>query len=202
MAIGATVSIASGLYTRHQASKAEEDAAEKAGEAAKQLAKDKEAYKNLDTSNPYTNTMEDLTVNTQEADFTKQQQMQSQANIMDQMRGAAGSSGIAGLAQSLANQGSLDAQKASASIGAQEAENQKLQAKEEQRVQDGEIISRNAKADMAATMMGMTAQEMQAFQSQQASAQASMNAGSEQIAQGASYASQIDGDGTSMFKNP
>ena len=67
------------------------------------------------------NTMEDLTINQQQAEFEKQQAMQSQANIMGQMRGAAGSSGIAALAQSLANQGSLQAQRASASIGAQEA---------------------------------------------------------------------------------
>tara|TARA_B110000858_G_C17808805_1_gene479628 strand:- start:1083 stop:1712 length:630 start_codon:yes stop_codon:yes gene_type:complete len=206
MAIGATVSIAGGIIQRHKASKAEEAAADKAKEAAKQLAKDKEAFKNLDTSNPYLNmenTMEDLTVNQQEADFQKQQQQQSQANIMDSMRGAAGSSGVAGLAQTLANQGSLDAQKASASIGRQEAENQKLAAQEEGKIQglerEGEMISRNAKADIASTMMGMTAQEMQAFQSQQAAAQAGMNAGSASIAQGAGMISQIDGDGKSMF---
>ena len=45
----------------------------------------------------------------------------------------------------------------------------------------------------------MTAQEMQAFQSQQAAAQAGMNAGSAQIAQGASMIGQIDPDGESMF---
>ena len=206
MAIGATVSIAGGVIQRHQASKAEEEAREKADKAAKQLAKDKEAFKNLDTSNPYLNmenTMEDLTVNQQEAEFQKQQQQQNQANIMDSMRGAAGSSGVAGLAQTLANQGSLDAQKASASIGRQEAENQKLAAQEDGRIQglerEGEIISRNAKADIASTMLGMTAQEMQAFQSQQAAAQAGMNAGSAQIAQGASMIGQIDTDGKSMF---
>ena len=206
MAIGAAVSIGGGMIQRHQASKAEEDARKKADDAAIQLAKDKEAFKNLDTSNPYLNmenTMEDLTVNQQEAEFQKQQQQQSQANIMDSMRGAAGSSGVAGLAQTLANQGSLDAQKASASIGRQEAENQKLAAQEDGRIQglerEGEIISRNAKADIASTMLGMTAQEMQAFQSQQAAAQAGMNAGSAQIAQGASMIGQIDPDGKSMF---
>jgi len=69
------------------------------------------------------NAMEDLTVNTQQAEFEAQQNAQNQANIMSQMSGAAGGSGIAALAQSMANQGALQAQKASASIGAQEADN-------------------------------------------------------------------------------
>ena len=206
MAIGATISIAGGLIQRGKAKKAEEAMAIKAAEAAKQLAKDKEAFKAIDTSNPYLNmenTMEDLTVNKQEADFQKQQQTQSQANIMSQMRGAAGSSGIAGLAQSLANQGSLDAQKASASIGQQEAANEKLAAQESSRIQglerEGELISRQAEFDKTASLMGMTAQEMQAYQNQQAQANDAMTAGSAQIAAGAGMITQIDGSGESMF---
>ncbi|MAN60860.1 MAG: hypothetical protein CMI60_02830 [Parvibaculum sp.] len=78
------------------------------------------------------NAFEDLTVNTQQAEFEAQQNQQMQANIMSQMSGAAGGSGIAALAQSMANQGALQAQKASASIGAQEADNQKKAAEAEQ----------------------------------------------------------------------
>ena len=84
-------------------------------------------YKNIDTSNPYLNmenTMEDLTVNQQQADFERQAFQQTQANIMENLRGAAGGSGIASLAQSLAQQGQIAAQRQSASIGAQEAANQ------------------------------------------------------------------------------
>ena len=44
---------------------------------------------------------------------------------MQGLRGAAGGSGIAGLAQALANQGQLQTQRISASIGQQEAANQK-----------------------------------------------------------------------------
>jgi hypothetical protein len=207
MAIGATISIAGGAIQRSKAKKAEEEAALKAAEAAKQLAKDKEAFKAIDTSNPYLNmenTMEDLTVNQQEAEFQKQQQTQSQANIMSSMRGAAGSSGIAGLAQSLANQGSLDAQKASASIGLQEAANEKATAAEASRIQglerEGELVSRQAEFDKMASLMGMTAQEMQAYQNQQAQANDAMAAGNASIAAGAGMASQIDPTGTSMFK--
>ena len=78
------------------------------------------------------NAFEDLTVNTQQAEFEAQQNQQQQANIMSSMAGAAGGSGIAALAQSMANQGALQAQKASASIGSQEAANQKLAAKADQ----------------------------------------------------------------------
>ena len=87
----------------------------------------KQRFEAMDTSNPYANlqnTMEDLTVNTQQADFMAQQAQQNQANIMQNMAGAAGGSGIAALAQAMANQGTQQAQAASASIGQQEAANQ------------------------------------------------------------------------------
>ena len=80
------------------------------------------------------NAFEDLTVNTQQAEFEAQQNQQMQANIMSQMSGAAGGSGIAALAQSMANQGALQAQKASASIGSQEAANQTKAAEAEQKI--------------------------------------------------------------------
>ena len=80
------------------------------------------------------NAFEDLTVNTQQAEFEAQQNQQSQANIMSQMSGAAGGSGIAALAQSMANQGALQASKASASIGAQESSNQEKAADAEQKI--------------------------------------------------------------------
>jgi hypothetical protein len=98
----------------------------------------KERFMGLDTSNLYSdvsnpyanmeNVMEDLTVNQQQAQFEKQMGQQQQANIMQQMGGAAGGSGIAGLAQAMANQGSIQAQRASASIGQQEAANQAKRA--------------------------------------------------------------------------
>lgn len=88
------------------------------------------AFEGLDTSNLYSgvqnpyanmqNVYEDLTVNQQEAQFVKQQQQQQQSNVMQQMKGTAGGSGVAGLAQAMSQQGSLDAQRAGASIGKQE----------------------------------------------------------------------------------
>mgnify|MGYP003124499264 FL=1 len=103
-----------------------------------------------DVSNPYTNmqnTMEDLTVNQQQAQFEAQQNQQNQANIMNQMRGAAGGSGIAGLAQAMANQGQLAAQRASASIGQQEAANQRAAAQ-----QAGQLQTLERQGDWRADM--------------------------------------------------
>ena len=81
----------------------------------------RQIYKDLDTSNPYTdmeNVMQDLTINQKQAEFERQTFQQSQANILQNLQGAAGGSGIAALAQSLAQQGQIAAQKSAAGIGA------------------------------------------------------------------------------------
>ncbi len=140
------------VYSGIQAGKAAKKADKAAQEAADEKARMAEILSNVDTSNPFEgmtnpyagleNTMEDLTVNQQEADMQAQQFAQSQANILSGLKGSAGSSGIAALAQSLANQGQLAAQKSSASIGAQEAQNQAKMAQEA-----GKIQSQEAKGD-------------------------------------------------------
>ena len=78
----------------------------------------KNPYENLE------NVYEDAQVNLKQAEFEKEQSQQSMANIMQSMQGSAGGSGVAGLAQVLANQGVKQAQQASVSIGAQEQANQ------------------------------------------------------------------------------
>jgi len=93
----------------------------------------KQNYRDVEFKNPYENLenrAEDLTVNTQQADFQAEQGQQARANIMQNLQGAAGGSGIAGLAQALAGEGQKQAQQISASIGQQEAANQKLAAQE------------------------------------------------------------------------
>ena len=164
VAASAVVSAGIGVYKAVQGKKAADAAAEEAGKARIEMDKHKKAFEALDTSNPYLNmenTMEDLTVNQKQAEFEKQTNMQNQANIMGQMRGAAGSSGIAGLAQSLANAGSLQAQKASASIGTQEAANQKLAAQGAGDIQSlerqGEVMSRNMKFGKVESLLGLSA---------------------------------------------
>ena len=124
---------------------------------------DMAGYRNLDTSNPYANmenTMEDLTVNTQQADFAAQQQNQGLGNIMGSMNQAAGGSGIAALAQSLANQQSQNLQTASVSIGQQEQANQTLAATQAGKIQmaerDGDVLSREMQREQSETELGMS----------------------------------------------
>ena len=140
----------------------------------------KKAYKDIEFKNPYAgmknqfegmeNVMEDVTVNLQQAQFQAQQGAQQRANIMNVMRGAAGGSGIAALAQSMANQGQLQAQQISASIGQQEAALQRATAQEAGRIQQaeragaasidlqqrqGEAMVQQAESGRAATLLGM-----------------------------------------------
>lgn len=114
-----------------------------AARARRAFEKQKAIYQGLDTSvsNTYAdmqnqfenismeNVYEDITVNQQQAQFQKQMFQQSQADTLAGLRGAAGSSGIAGLAQALSNQAATQAQRASASIGQQEARNELLKAR-------------------------------------------------------------------------
>ena len=88
-------------------------------------------FRAIDTSNPFANVQnpyEDLTVNLQQAQFESQQQQLGMATAMGQMRGAAGSSGVAAMAQAMANQQSINLQRSAASIGQQESRNQALAA--------------------------------------------------------------------------
>jgi len=101
------------------------------------------------------NRFEDMTVDMRAADFQTQQGQQQRANIMQGLRGAAGSSGVAGLAQSLANAGSMQSQQISAGIGQQERQNQMLAAQEGSRI------------DMTQRGAGMQLQQMQASGAQQ-----------------------------------
>ena len=127
-----------GLIGRGRRRKAQEDAQDEYDKMMQQ-------YKDLDTSNLYAdvenkymnmeNVYEDLTVNQQQAQFEKQMFQQQQANIMQGLSGAAGGSGIAGLAQAMANQGQLAAQRASASIGLQESKIGMLRAGEASKLQ-------------------------------------------------------------------
>ena len=91
-----------------------------------------------DIQNPYAgmeNAFEDLTVDQQSARFQMEQGAQQRANIMQQMGGAAGSSGIAGLAQALAGQGTLQARQVSADISQQERANRMAAAQGAQQIQ-------------------------------------------------------------------
>ena len=124
-------------------------------------------YQNLDTSNLYSNlenTYEDLTVNQQQADYTRRQQERGFASTMQGLQGAAGGSGIAALAQSLAGQQAQAAERAAVSIGRQESQNQMLTAGQAARNQmieiAGEEKSRALKREQTETLLGMSQQRL------------------------------------------
>ena len=144
----------------------------------------KAQYEQLDTSNLYAgmqNTMEDLTVNQQQAQFEKQMQQQALATTMTGLQGAAGGSGIAALAQSLAGQQMQAAQQASISIGQQEQQNQLLQAQQAQRLQEleaqGATQARALEYEKTGTLLGMSQQRLGAAKQARAAATQSIIGG-------------------------
>ena len=124
--IGGSVAAAGGLAKLGMGLAGRGDRIREQKEAKQRMQERMADYESLDTSNlaagatnqfaNLQNTMEDLTVNQQQAQFEAQQGAQQRANIMQGMQGAAGGSGIAALAQAMANQGQLSTQRISASI--------------------------------------------------------------------------------------
>ena len=119
-------------------------------------------YRAMKFTNPYEgmeNTFEDLRVSTQAADFQAEQGAQQRANILGQLRGAAGTSGIAALAQSMANQGQLQARQISAQLAQQEVANERARAtgaaKIQQLVRSGDAMVQEAQTGRQATILGM-----------------------------------------------
>jgi len=108
------------------------------------------------------NTMEDLTVNQQQAQFQAQQGDQQRANILGGLKSSAGGSGVAGLAQAMANQGQQQTQQISASIGQQESGNQMAKAQQAASIQQQQAQAAQA-TDIA---MGQGEMEAQKFQLQ------------------------------------
>jgi len=84
---------------------------------------------------------------------------------MQNLQGAAGGSGIAGLAQAMANQGQLATQRAAASIGQQEAQNQLLAARGAGQVQrmerSGEFQAEQIRLSGASQARGLEWQKQQ-----------------------------------------
>ena len=129
--IGGAMGIAQGLIGRKKRRNAQRKAKNEYNDRRTE-------YENLDTSNlaagfknsfqNMENTYEDLTVNQQQAQFQSQN-----------LQGAAGGSGIGGLAQALANQSQISAQASSASIGAQESANQRAKAQGAASIQQMEM---------------------------------------------------------------
>ena len=135
--------------------------------------KTRQQYEDFEFSNPFEkmeNRFEDMTVDMRAAEFQTQQGQQQRADIMQGLRGAAGSSGVAGLAQTLANQGQLQSQQIAAGIGQQERQNKMLSAQEGSRIDqlqrstdmslqqstaEGNAAVQAAEAGQQATLLGM-----------------------------------------------
>ena len=208
--------VAGGIMNVVQGNKAGKAAAEQQRIARAELEKQKSAYGALDTSNlaagvknaygdiqtNFENVYEDLTVNQQQAQF------QAQQGAQQGMRGAAGGSGIAGLAQAMASQGQLAAQQASASIGQQESANQAAMAKGAAGVQrmetaaekqvamgaqqaettrlQGAKDARGLEYDKSTNLLGMASGEVQAANAAKAAADAQKASGISGIVGGVS----------------
>ena len=171
--VGSAVSIYGAEKNRQAADKMASDAETERDAQNALLDVQKAKYEAMEFKNPFEgmenkfqdleNPNEDLPVNQQQAQFQAQQGAQQRSNILQNLRGAAGGSGVAGLAQALAGQGQLQTQRITASIGQQEAANQKLVLGQEAKMQLmealGERQTQRMDKDKIETMFGMAQQE-------------------------------------------
>jgi hypothetical protein len=155
---------------------------ERAAQAA--VNRGRQAYETFEFKDPsrnMTNPFEDLTINQQQAQFASQQQQQALAGTLGQLQGAAGSSGIAALAQSLAGQQSRNLQAASASIGQQEADNQMARARGQQSLESaratGEQYVQGQELARTQTLLGMDQQRLGVAKQARAAAKADLIGG-------------------------
>jgi len=114
------------------------------------------------------NIYEDLTVDTQAADYAREQFQQQQANIMQGLQGIAGGSGVAGFAQSLSNQAAQQSQQSRLTIGQQLQQNRRMQMQEQSRLQGQERQiqlanmegARQFELDKMSTLIGVSGQKI------------------------------------------
>ena len=185
--------IASGIVGAQQRRREQEQARTQYEAAMRQ-------YRQQDLSNPYQNmenVYEDLTVNLQAADYQREQQAQGLSNIMAQTQAAAGGSGIASLAQALANQQAQGAQQLSAQLGTQEAQNIAAERQMAGQLQgmerEGEMISRQLQREQYSTELGMSQQRLAAANmARQQATQALMGGIGSAVVGGVGYKAQAD----------
>ena len=145
------IGIGSSLIGAFGASRARKDARRADAEARKRLQEGREAYNAIEFTNPYegiTNPYEGVTsqftgmenvyeepqVDTRAADFMREQSQQQQANILQNLRGVAGGSGVAGLAQQISNIGTQQARQAAVDIARQERQSEMARRGEASRI--------------------------------------------------------------------
>ena len=168
------------------------------------LEKQKQRYRTFEFKNPYAdmqnqfadmdNVYEDLTVDTRAAEFQAEMAQQQQANILQTLRGAAGGSGVAGLAQAMANQGVLQGRQISMDIARQERQGQMMERQAAMTLQQ---LERQGAGQVDMTERGGAAMVQQAEMARQSTllgiaygGMAGANAGVQ-----AAYANQMAGFG-------
>jgi len=161
MAGTALMGMSNASKTRRQSARQAAQALKERQEQQARVDEEVANYRAMKFTNPYANMenpFEDLKVATGAAEFQAEQGAQQRANILGQLRGAAGTSGIAGLAQTLANQGQLQAQQISAGLQKQEAANELMAAKGASMVDTqgraGEAMVQQAESGRQATILG------------------------------------------------
>ena len=169
-------------------------------EQQKKLDAQKDVYRAMEFVNPYENmenVYEDLTVNQQQAQFESQQGAQQRANIMENLKGAAGGSGIAGLAQAMANQGQLQNQQISVSIGQQESQIAKQKASAAESIdlkqRGGAAAVQDMERSRQSTLLGISMGESAGANA------AAMQAQSNQVAAGAAKANLYGQQAAGMY---
>jgi len=149
-------------------------------EAGRKLQQRMGEYEQFNFVNEYAdidNPLEDLRVNTQQAEFASQQQQQSLANTLDTLRSGGGGLGAAALAQAMANQQSQNLIQASASIGTQESANQMAAAQAQQQLNlqeaAGAMDVQQSEFGRTSTLLDISAQnKLRADQARQEATQA------------------------------
>ena len=178
LVLGTALALGGTAISALSANKQQKRAERKAREAQKEMNRLKDIYSQLDTSNPYLdmeNTMEDLTINQKQYELGDEMFQQSQSNILETLRPAAGGTGVANLAQKIAQQQQEQRQQVAADIGDEERANEIAARQEEGRLQEmerrGEILSRDMERQKQGTLMGMSQQELAAYREQGAAAE-------------------------------
>ena len=162
MAGSALMGVSNASKMRRQAKRQADQALQERQEQQARVDEEVANYRAMKFTNPYANMenpFEDLRVATGAAEFQAEQGAQQRADILASLRGAAGTTGIAGLAQSLANQGQLQARQISADLQKQEVANELMAAKGASMVdmqqRAGEAMVQQAESGRQATILGM-----------------------------------------------
>jgi hypothetical protein len=145
------ISIGSSVLGFFGAKKAKRAAARRDAEARARLAEARDAYNAIEFTNPYEgitnpyeglqsqfggmeNVYEEAQIDTRAVDYMREQSQQQQANILQNLRGVAGGSGIAGLAQQISNIGTQQARQQAADIARQERQSETARRGEASRI--------------------------------------------------------------------